>query len=67
LCFRQEAHEIALFRAQKAEEYRREKLLQQLQHKDERANAIKQGFLSLSQMRNSMKVSLFSLSCYYHH
>lgn len=52
---RQEAHEIALFRAQKAEEYRREKLLQQLRDKEERANAIKKGFETLDNMRNSMK------------
>jgi len=52
---RQEAHEIALQRAQKAEEYRREKVLQQLQFKEERSNAIKEGFQMLSQMRTSMK------------
>ncbi len=52
---RQEAHEIALLRAQKVEEYRREKLLQQLRDKEERTNAIKKGFETLDQMRNSMK------------
>ena len=56
LCYiSQEAHEIALFRTQKAEEYRREKLLHQLKEKEARANAIKQGFETLGQMRNSMK------------
>lgn len=52
---RQEAHEIALFRAQKTEEYRKEKLLQQLKDKEERTMAIKRGFQTLDQMRNSMK------------
>lgn len=52
---RQEAHEIALQRAQKAEEYRKERILQQLEFKEERSNAIKQGFQMLSQMRTNMK------------
>jgi myosin heavy subunit len=52
---RQEAHEIALRRAQKAEEYRMNKIKEDIKNKEERMSAIKQGFHVLDHMRNTMK------------
>jgi uncharacterized protein (DUF927 family) len=52
---RQEAFAISAMREKKKEEYRMAKLQKQLQDKEERLKAIKQGFTVLSSMRNSMK------------
>ncbi len=53
--FRQEAYEIANMRAKKVEEYKRQKLLQDIKDKDDRCAAIKRGFGVLEHMRNTMK------------
>lgn len=52
---RREAFEIAKFRAAKAEEYRKQRLEQEIKDKEERSAAIKRGFHILEHMRNSMK------------
>jgi hypothetical protein len=52
---RQEAHEIALMRARKMEEYRLTKLKETVKNKEDRMAAIKQGFHVLDHMRNTMK------------
>lgn len=52
---RREAYEIAAFRRNKAEEYRRAKLAQDLKDKEDRMAAIKKGFHVLEHMRTSMR------------
>jgi prephenate dehydratase len=52
---RQEAHDLALTRAQKAEEYRLNKLKENIKNKEDRTMAIRKGFHILGQMRNTMK------------
>jgi prephenate dehydratase len=52
---RQESHELALTRAQKAEEYRLNKLKESIKNKEDRTMAIRKGFRLLGQMRNTMK------------
>lgn len=52
---REEAHEIALMRAQKMEEYRLAKIKESIKHKEDRTMAIRQGFHILGHMRNTMK------------
>jgi hypothetical protein len=52
---RREAYEIAKFRADRAEEYRKQRLEQEIRDKEERSAAIRRGFHILEHMRNSMK------------
>ena len=52
---RQEAFELSAVRRQKAVEHRNEKLVEALQRKEGRANAIKEGEATLDHMRSAMK------------
>jgi len=52
---RQEAYELANLRRQKMDEHRRAKLDEALKNKEDRCNAIKQGYTTLKTMRRTMK------------
>jgi hypothetical protein len=52
---RQEAFTIGSIRVKKKEEYKQAKLQKQVEDKQERLKAIRQGFTVLSSMRSSMK------------
>jgi len=52
---RQEAYDIAAMRKKKADEYRMRLAQQAIKNKNDKCEAIQNGFLTLSQMRNKMK------------
>ena len=59
---REEAFILAATRRKKADDYKANKLAKQIQEKDDRSSAIKEGYETLSKMRNTMKVCTHALT-----